>query len=255
MDQNASGETIQEPEEAVIHYWIEKTIVSGRPDRQDGEHALGKALWSPQRAKDGKDIYKAMRAVKPNDVILHLVDNKGISAVSTVGSSLDDSFVGLESTDWAGQKGYRIQLNNYTRLDPLLDRSWFLGNQKYAARLLALLERGHSLFYSRELVLNQGGYLTEAPPELINILNEVYTDRTGKNLPHIAQQQVILNAKDVQLDNILPAFVSALSDAGIRVAFDTVIRLLSGLLAKPFLIMTGLSGSGKKRLLMRWLRG
>jgi hypothetical protein len=34
--------------------WIEKTIVSGRPDRATGPYALGTALWSPQKAKGGQ---------------------------------------------------------------------------------------------------------------------------------------------------------------------------------------------------------
>ena len=50
-------------------YWVEKTLVTGRPDRISGPHALGKALWSPQMAKDGKDIYANMRKVKPGDVV------------------------------------------------------------------------------------------------------------------------------------------------------------------------------------------
>src|SRR5690606_7254171 len=40
--------------------WIEKTIVNGRPDRLSGDRALGNVLWSPQKSKDGKDIYKNM---------------------------------------------------------------------------------------------------------------------------------------------------------------------------------------------------
>src|SRR5581483_5076055 len=34
------------------HVWVEKTIVHGRPDRQEGRYALGHALWSPRRAKN-----------------------------------------------------------------------------------------------------------------------------------------------------------------------------------------------------------
>ena len=34
------------------NFWIEKTIVSGRPDRQSGDHAVGKALWSPPEVKE-----------------------------------------------------------------------------------------------------------------------------------------------------------------------------------------------------------
>lgn len=49
-------------------FWMEKTIVSGRADRESGEHALGRALWSPQRSKDGKNIYANMLEVRPGDV-------------------------------------------------------------------------------------------------------------------------------------------------------------------------------------------
>lgn len=45
---------------AVQRFWVEKTIVAGRSDREEGDHALGRALWSPQRSKDGKNIYANM---------------------------------------------------------------------------------------------------------------------------------------------------------------------------------------------------
>jgi 5-methylcytosine-specific restriction enzyme B len=66
---------IEEDEDEIIanrRFWVEKTIVKSRPDRQMGENALGKALWSPQRAEDGKDIYKQMREVEPGDVVFTL---------------------------------------------------------------------------------------------------------------------------------------------------------------------------------------
>mgnify|MGYP007030125015 CR=1 FL=1 len=70
-----------------MKYWIEKTIVHGRPDRIEGERALGKALWSPQKDKRGADIYKNMRAVQTGDVIFHLVDNSKIVGVSIAASN------------------------------------------------------------------------------------------------------------------------------------------------------------------------
>ena len=36
--------------------WIEKTLVQGRPDRAEGPHAFGRALWSPLRAQNDADI-------------------------------------------------------------------------------------------------------------------------------------------------------------------------------------------------------
>jgi hypothetical protein len=31
-------------------FWVEKTLVTGRPDRETGPHSLGHALWSPQES-------------------------------------------------------------------------------------------------------------------------------------------------------------------------------------------------------------
>jgi len=45
-------------------WWLEKTLVKGRPDKEQGDLALGKALWSPKTSKDGGDIYRAMRDVR-----------------------------------------------------------------------------------------------------------------------------------------------------------------------------------------------
>jgi 5-methylcytosine-specific restriction protein B len=94
------------------NFWIEKTIVSGRPDRESGDYAVGKALWSPQKSKSGGDIYANMRRVKAGDVVFHLTDNEAITGVSTAAGSADDKFVGLAGTDWEGP-AYRVQLTGY----------------------------------------------------------------------------------------------------------------------------------------------
>ena len=51
-------------DEPPVRVWVEKTIVKGRLDREQGADALGKALWSPKQAKGGADIYHFMRDVK-----------------------------------------------------------------------------------------------------------------------------------------------------------------------------------------------
>lgn len=67
--------------------------MKGRKDREYGERALGKALWSPQRGKPNKktgktaDIYKNMRLVNTGDIILHLINNEKIIGVSRVNKS------------------------------------------------------------------------------------------------------------------------------------------------------------------------
>src|SRR5690554_4254993 len=69
--------------ESVQNYWVEKTFTKS-PDRIEGDRALGRALWSPQKAKGGADIYKNMRSVKEGDIVLHLINNNEFSGVSVV---------------------------------------------------------------------------------------------------------------------------------------------------------------------------
>jgi hypothetical protein len=171
-------------------YWVEKCSVDGRPDREAGDHALGKVLWSPQRGSDGRDIYASMLDVQVGDIVFHLTDNQAVTGVSIVAGKIDDAFIGLPDTAWAGRPAYRIPLNNFVALDPPLNRSAFLGNAAYQQRLRGLLEQGHNLFYAKNLDLNQGAYLTEAPRELVDILQDVCRKQTGKNLPYVTHVYV-----------------------------------------------------------------
>jgi len=81
-------------------YWLEKTTVSGRPDRKEGEVALGKAIWSPQEDRAGRDIYSSMREVKEGDIVYHLVDREKFVGKSVVDEECDDDFYCLEGTEW-----------------------------------------------------------------------------------------------------------------------------------------------------------
>ena len=52
-----------------MQFWVEKTYMAAKPDRQEGEFAVGSALWSPQAGKDGRDTYRFMRDVKQGDIV------------------------------------------------------------------------------------------------------------------------------------------------------------------------------------------
>ncbi|RWN44684.1 MAG: hypothetical protein EOS03_23855 [Mesorhizobium sp.] len=171
----------------VQRFWIEKTIVADRADREDGEHALGRALWSPQRSKDGKNIYANMLQVTPGDVIFHLTDNEAISSVSIADATADPDFVGLDGSDWEGQPGYRIELRDHEVLEPPLPREAFLDTEPFLSELRELAESGaKGLFYNSRRGLNQGAYLTEATPTLLSILNRAYEAFADKSLPYVA---------------------------------------------------------------------
>jgi hypothetical protein len=46
-----------------MQFWVEKTYVKSRPDRQKGEFAFGSVLWSPQSGSELEAFSKATRPV------------------------------------------------------------------------------------------------------------------------------------------------------------------------------------------------
>ena len=192
-----------------MRFWIEKTIVKGRPDRQVGPYRLGEALWSPKKSADGRDIYANMREVSPGDVVLHLTDNFGFTGSSIVAKEADDKVRGIPGTQWEDQVGYRVQLRDFQTLDPPLSREALFSERQ---DLLAILnsDDGHGMFYNKNLELNQGAYLTPAPFSLVTILNRAYEKSTGKSLPfNIAS-----------LDNKTPEVLGRRKDRSRRVVRD-----------------------------------
>jgi hypothetical protein len=165
--------------------WIEKSLVKGRPDRIEGEQALGRALWSPIRGKNGSDVYRNMRFVQPNDVILHLTDNSAFTGASIADAFAKTDFIGVDGTNWEKLKCYRIKLRAYHPLDPPLEREELISSPDRRDRLIEIRRRFSNLFYDPNLELHQGGYLTEAPTELFSFLDGVYRDETGQHLAEV----------------------------------------------------------------------
>jgi MoxR-like ATPase len=185
-DDSDGEEDVAEDDRSKLRFWIEKTKVRGRLDREEGPHRLGAALWSPQRSRSDADIYRNMREVREGDIVLHLIDNEKFSGVSKVASEVDDTFVGISGTPWEGP-AYRVALKDYRRIDPSLDRAEFLESAVGSAELRRVHEasEGKGLFYTAGLELNQGAYLTEAPARLVEALCRIYTTLYGKPIPHL----------------------------------------------------------------------
>jgi MoxR-like ATPase len=221
--------------------WVEKCLVRGRADREAGEHALGNALWSPQRSTDGRDIYAAMRAVQPGDLVIHLVDNERVSGVSRVAAPVDTSFVGLDGTDWAGRPGYRVPLRDYAALEPPLMRTDFLSRPEYRDQLQTLLSSGESLFFNAKFELNQGAYLTLAPNELVTVLDDSYFSRTGKHLPYVPHKGTL------QVEVREPVASYSIEDAKEDLFFDEgeIASLCDLWGMKKNLVLQGPPGVGK----------
>jgi MoxR-like ATPase len=180
-----TGEGEQIPK--TTRFWIEKTIIRDRPDRQEGPYRLGETLWSPQRSSSGGDIYANMRDLTPGDVVLHLTNNKAVSGVSIVAERADENFRGPPGTDWAGRSCYRVPLRDFQPIDPPLLREWFLGDSQFSEELRAIAQqpRGRGLFYNDKLDLNQGAYLTAIPKQLLAVLDAAYLKHAGRHIPNV----------------------------------------------------------------------
>jgi 5-methylcytosine-specific restriction protein B len=114
---------------------------------------------------------------------LHLTDNAAFTGISTADGYADPNFVGVEGTTWDGLPCYRIALRGFFELHPPLTREELAASSERRERLVAIRQKYSNLFYDPDLDLHQGGYLTEAPPELVGFLDQTYRDIAGRPLP------------------------------------------------------------------------
>jgi energy-coupling factor transporter ATP-binding protein EcfA2 len=244
---------------SIPNYWVEKTLVKGYPERESGEYALGRVLRSPQKGKGGADIYRFMREIQPGDLILHLTDNTAITGISYAESTYEE-IESLTSNNEI-ESYYIVRLRGFRRLEPPLTRNTFFASP-YREQLIALLNTDiKNLFYNREPNLNQGAYLTPAPFELIDILNEAYQKKTGRSLFDLIDDVQSSPGKDDAKELKEPDPISTLPEKefldhirhyiearGYYFDDETLYNYHICLKTRPFVILAGLSGTGKSKL-------
>jgi 5-methylcytosine-specific restriction protein B len=225
-----------------VNFWIEKTITKKRIDRLEGERALGKALWSPERDQRGADIYKNMTLVKKGDYVLHLIDNSSISGISIVKEKAIKT-KGIDGTDWNGPS-YLITLENYTPFKTPLSRTDILKESNKF--FLENISKTSEVFYNKKLDLRQGAYLTPCPIELLELINNEYYNINSANIPliNLKSKTVIKKMDKFQYKS----FHKKTEEAGLIFSEKMVARFVASLCTKPFVICSGLSGSGKTKL-------
>jgi 5-methylcytosine-specific restriction enzyme B len=224
--------------------WIEKTIVKGRKDRIEGERALGLALWSPKTGSDGRNTYKNMTLVNSGDLILHFTDNKQISGISEVEKSAIE-VDGLQGTPW-NVPSYLIKLCNFIELENPVDRIDLLSSSNRT--ILHGIAENSEVFYNSDLTLRQGGYLTPCPIALLALINKYHKNNNGNNIPLIPDS-FINELNNLSLNNFNNhALLTSIKNTGLTFSSKLTQRFVSSLLTKPFVICSGLSGSGKTKL-------
>ena len=170
-----------------VRVWLEKVYVKGKKHKEQGEYALGKALLSPRSDRHSADIYKNMRLAEKGDLILHLTDNEAIVGISRVDKEYDSAPDFLYLREWDDQTGsdpgYLIRLEGFIRFENPIYRSDIL-NEKFKDDLISIIDSEGSVFYTKNLNLRQGAYLTDVPEKLMSLINSIYRERNGSDLPY-----------------------------------------------------------------------
>ena len=171
-----------EEEKSALSVWIEKTQVTDRPYKQEGELQLGRAIMAPSRDTGGGKRYEALRDADIGDIVVHyLQDKQTIVGVSTIESELEEDFDGPPTGRWTEKQeqegGYLRWLTNYQELDSPIDiYDDILHNPVFEDRLRQIREEEEKILYSKNLSINQGHYFTRCPPDLVEILAEASSD-------------------------------------------------------------------------------
>jgi len=233
----------------MANVWIEKTLSKNKSQ----EFGLGSSLWSPVKDLGGGDAYSNMRKIKRGDVVFHLIDNEFFAGVSIVESE-KKNFI-CPSGEWKGREGYFIQLKNFIDFRESheeIQRKDLL-NKINAGILLEILNDPHEgkLFYNKDLNLNQGAYISLAPPKLVNLILKEFHSKNGHYPPYFVDYLADQGGSQVQEANngkINENFVEYLKEQGFLYDIKTVENFLLSIKVKPFVILTGGTGTGKTKL-------
>jgi hypothetical protein len=197
-------------------------------------------IWAPQTSTNGRTLFhwENVSRVKPGDIIFHYV-NGNICAVSIAKTAGHEARNPFKQNGW-DETGWQVSLTIHELESPI-------PMNKIGRRLVALaLYKGP--------VNSQGGanqgYLFELTPAAVAI---IVANVNVHNLPTAIQERISLagvqsTPTDGQLGTILERCYSDFAAQSFSIEPKALTRFITSLLSKRFVILTGLSGSGKTKL-------
>lgn len=200
----------------------------------------GGYLWAPERDSGGVERvpYKNVMGLRPGDVVLHYAGR--IRSVSRVRRSPAKSKRPAELPDDWQEDGYRAELH-YRDIEPSVELEsiplpWRMEESQSPPGPRAFDRNG-------AVVL---GYLYS--------LSETFANRMRDRFPRLFEEEPMQEPKPEQeslehrLAGVAPALESDFERAGFLFRREDIARFVAALMAKPFVILTGLSGSGKTKI-------
>ena len=166
-------------------WWVERWFGERS---EEGQYARGRVLCSPRRDDGGRDLFRYTRAVEVGDICVHMHEDGivGISRVASPYEEVDPLEVPPDFPRWNDSTHYLVHLEGYRPLDPPLRRPQIFAEQ-FRERLVSASSEakkdGDYLFFSENLL--PIGYVTPAPPALIDVLDDAYRKVSGKTLREV----------------------------------------------------------------------
>ena len=156
-----------------IGWWVEAPRYFRNDKGED--FRIGNALLSPERSKGGYDNFRYMRAVAKGDICLHLNDANQIGGISRAEASYKQP-----PFDVDGTIGMYVPLSGYCELEPPLS----ILTEEYRKRLdhLRKAAKQHETFFFYTKELKQNMYLTPVSQELLDLLDDAYSEAAGMKL-------------------------------------------------------------------------
>lgn len=200
----------------------------------------GGFLWAPMRNKAGRPQYHwdTMDEVREGDVVLHY-SNGSLRAASHVTAAARPAPNPLGDQSWDAEG--RLVETQYEEL-----------NEPVA---LAAIDEGARIRQGSPFTVAgsvQQVYLVRLQDKFVYELAQRFPE-LATHLPLVPVAEPTPSPEESMPDELFQDFAAAVEASGLRFpAGSNLVRsFVSSLLAKPFAILTGLSGSGKTQLAMR----
>lgn len=212
-----------------------------------------KFLWAPEKGKDnkGRFFWENVFKVKKGDIIFNYSEGelKGVSIAKNNGYKAVN---GDMESPW-GPNGFRVDID-LVMLNPGIRSDLFTKNVAVFNRYLSNINNKP---FSSNGSINQG-YLYEFSKEGGKFLREIYGKPFGND--YIDEFFDKIKLKELETKEPLKkefnhrSLISSIADSNLFFNTSLIIRLLGSLQTKPFLILTGLSGSGKTKLAQSFVK-
>lgn len=201
-----------------------------------------KLLWAPKEGKNGRSFFhwENMKNIKKGDIIFNY--SEGLKGVSIATSDVYTSKNPFSTSEWQ-EDGYKVDID-LTLLNPALPIN-LLKNHKRKFDLF-LSEVKYKPFNGNGGV-NQG-YLFDFSPEAGKLIRDIYGNNFGNEAIDTFFDNVKPEEPIIEPEKVIPHIHKYVINKGFNYKYEDIANFYLALRVKPFVILAGISGTGKTQL-------